>query len=75
MYGREKKLTAIYIYTGIDIAKDRLDVVLRPSGEYLRLENNEGSIRRLVDRLCKVDLQNLSFSRCRATSSRRLPLR
>ena len=38
-------------YVGIDVAKDRLDVVLRPSGEYLRVRNDEKGVRRVVDRL------------------------
>lgn len=38
-------------YAGIDVAKDRLDVVLRPSGEYLRTGNDERDIRSLVCRL------------------------
>ncbi len=27
-------------YAGIDVAKDRLDVVLRPSGEYIEVPND-----------------------------------
>ena len=38
-------------YVGIDIAKDRLDVVFRPSGAYLRAANEERGVRRVVDRL------------------------
>ena len=38
-------------YVGIDVAKDHLDVVLRPSGEYLRAANDEKGVRRVVDRL------------------------
>ena len=38
-------------YAGVDVAKDRLDVVLRPSGEYLRAANDERGIRGLALRL------------------------
>ena len=44
-------------YAGIDVAKDRLDVVLRPTGEYLRLENSEQGARRLAKRLSKEGLE------------------
>lgn len=39
------------IYVGIYVAKDRLDVVLRPTGEYLELANSDTDIRELVRRL------------------------
>ena len=38
-------------YAGIDVAKDRLDVVLRPSGEYVEATNDERGIRSVVLRL------------------------
>jgi transposase len=45
-------------YAGIDVAKDYLDVVFRPTGEYLRLANDdERGVGQLVDRLRKEDLQ------------------
>ena len=44
-------MTAATIYVGIDVAKDRLDVVLRPSGEYLGMGNDERGIGSLVERL------------------------
>jgi transposase len=44
-------------YAGIDVAKDRLDVVLRPTGEYLRLENSEQGARRLAKQLSKEGLE------------------
>ena len=28
-------------YAGIDVSKERLNLVIRPSGEYLRMGNNE----------------------------------
>ena len=49
-------MAATPIYVGIDVAKDRLDVVLRPTGEYLELENNDRDIRKLVQRLRKENL-------------------
>ena len=39
-------------YAGIDVAKDRLDVVLRPSGEYMEATNDERGIRSVVRLLC-----------------------
>lgn len=38
-------------YAGIDVAKDRLDVVLRPSGEYLEATNDEPGIGSVMRRL------------------------
>jgi hypothetical protein len=35
----QMKETPIY-YAGIDVAKDRLDVVLRPSGQYVEATNH-----------------------------------
>ena len=39
-------------YAGIDVAKDRLDVVLRPSGEYVEVTNDERGIRSVVRLVC-----------------------
>ena len=50
-------MAATLIYAGIDVAKERIDVVLRPSGEYLELENSDRDIRKLVKRLCKEELE------------------
>lgn len=38
-------------YVGIDVAKDHLDVVFRPGGEYLKTTNDERGIASVVDRL------------------------
>ncbi len=38
------------------MAKDRLDVVLRPSGEYVEATNDERGIRSVVRRLRKDDV-------------------
>jgi transposase len=40
-------------YAGIDVAKDRLDVVLRPGGGYVEATNDERGIRSVVRRLRK----------------------
>ena len=44
-------MTDATTYAGIDVAKDRLDVVLRPSGEYLEATNDEPGIRSVLRRL------------------------
>ena len=44
-------MTDTPIYVGIDVAKDSLDVVLRPAGEYLRTGNDDRGIESLVSRL------------------------
>jgi transposase len=41
---------------GIDGAKDRLDVVLRPNGEYVEATNDERGIRSVVRRLPNEDV-------------------
>jgi len=38
-------------YAGIDVSKEHLDVVLRPTGEYLRANNDERGIESLAARL------------------------
>jgi transposase len=42
-------------YVGIDVAKDHVDVVIRPTGEYLRAANDEDGARSLVGRLGRED--------------------
>ena len=49
-------MTGTPTYAGIDVAKDRLDVVLRPSGEYMEATNDERGIGSLVRRLRKEDV-------------------
>lgn len=39
------------IIVGIDVAKDRLDVAVRPTGEAFFVERNAGGLERLVERL------------------------
>ena len=48
-------MTQTPTYAGIDVAKDRLDVVLWPSGEYVEATNDERGIRSVVRRLRKED--------------------
>src|SRR5215211_2474296 len=42
-------------YVGIDVAKDRLDVVLRPTGEYMGTTNDERGIKAVVRHLRKQE--------------------
>lgn len=42
-------------YVGIDVAKDRLDVVVRPTGEYLGTTNDERGIKAVVRHLRKQE--------------------
>jgi transposase len=51
-----RQMTETPTYAGIDVAKDRLDVVLRPSGEYVEATNDERGIRSVVRRLRKEDV-------------------
>ena len=39
------------IYVGVDVSKQSLDVVIRPTGEYLTSTNDEAGISMLVERL------------------------
>jgi transposase len=41
---------------GIDVAKDRLDVMLRPSGQYVEATNDERGIRSMVRLLRKENV-------------------
>src|SRR5215208_5321280 len=50
-------------YAGIDVAKDRLDVVLRPSGEYMEATNDERGIRSVVRRLRKENVALWRYSK------------
>ena len=44
-------MTAPVVVVGVDVAKARLDVAVRPSGETGSVENNEGGVTALVARL------------------------
>jgi transposase len=47
-------MTATPTYVGIDVAKNRLDIAIRPSGECQQVGNDERGIRYVVSRLRKV---------------------
>ena len=47
-------MTATPTYVGIDVAKNRLDIAMRPSGECEQVGNDERGIRYVVSRLHKV---------------------
>ena len=57
-------------YAGIDVAKDRLDVMLRPSGEYVEATNDERGIRSVVRRLRK---ENVALAVLEATGGLEQP--
>jgi len=64
------QMTQTPTYAGIDVAKDRLDVVLRPSGEYVEATNDERGIRSVVRRLRK---ENLALAVLEATGGLEQP--
>jgi transposase len=47
-------MTVTPTYVGIDVAKNRLDIAMRPSGECEQVGNDERGIRYVVSRLHKV---------------------
>ena len=47
-------MTVTPTYVGIDVAKNRLDIAMRPSGECQQVGNDERGIRYVVSRLRKV---------------------
>ncbi len=47
-------MTAAPTYVGIDVAKNRLDIAMHPSGECQQVGNDERGIRYVVSRLRKV---------------------
>jgi transposase len=47
-------MTATPTYVGIDVAKNRLDIAMRPSGECKQVGNDERGTRYVVSRLRKV---------------------
>lgn len=47
-------MTTTPTYVGIDVAKDHLDVAIRPSGECQRVANDERGIEYVVSRLREV---------------------
>jgi transposase len=65
-----RQMTETPTYAGIDVAKDRLDVVLRPSGEYVEATNDERGIRSVVRRLRK---ENVALAVLEATGGLEQP--
>jgi transposase len=51
---RRTTMTTTPTYVGIDVAKDHLDVAIRPSGECQRVANDERGIEYVVSRLREV---------------------
>src|SRR3970040_184833 len=49
--GEEGPMTAIAVFVGIDVSKDRLDLALRPTGERGTSPNTERGIRTVCRRL------------------------
>jgi transposase len=66
-----RQMTETPTYAGIDVAKDRLDVVLRPSGEYVEATNDERGIRSVVRRLRK---ENVALAVLEATGGLEQPV-
>jgi transposase len=51
----ERKMGGQDSYVGVDVSKERLDVALRPSGEFFSEANDERAVSRLVKRLKPLD--------------------
>jgi transposase len=65
-----RQMTETPTYAGLDVAKDRLDMVLRPSGEYVEATNDERGIRSVVRRLRK---ENVALAALEATGGLEQP--
>jgi transposase len=63
-------MTETPTYAGIDVAKDRLDVMLRPSGEYVEATNDERGIRSVV---CRLRKENVALAVLEATGGLEQP--
>jgi transposase len=61
-------------YVGIDVAKDRLDVVLRPTGEYLGTTNDERGIKAVVRHLRKQEEEEIALVVLEATGGLEQPV-
>src|SRR5215213_790152 len=70
--GEQAEMTETPTYAGIDVAKDRLDVMLRPSGGYVEATNDERGIRSVVRRLRK---ENVALAVLEATGGLEPPPR
>jgi transposase len=47
------------VFVGVDVSKAKLDVAIRPSGEFFSEANDERSVRRLVKRLRPLDCRRI----------------
>jgi transposase len=51
----EGKMDGREVYVGVDVSKERLDVALRPSGEFFSEANDKRAVSRVVKRLQPLD--------------------
>src|SRR5437762_9847023 len=51
----EGKMGGQGIYVGVDVSKERLDVAVRPNGEFFSEANDKRAVSRLVKRLKALD--------------------
>jgi transposase len=51
----EGKMGGREVYVGVDVSKERLDVAVRPSGEFFSEANDKRAVNRLVKRLQPLD--------------------
>ena len=47
------------VYVGVDVSKERLDIAVRPSGEFFSEANDKRAVSRLVKRLTALDCTRL----------------
>ena len=59
------------VYVGVDVSKSHLDVAVRPTGEFWRVENSEAEIAQLVSRLKELEPTIVVME---ATGSYEMPL-
>jgi len=52
--GRGTRMNGSGLFVGIDVAKETLDVAVRPGGERWRVNNDEAGIKQLVGQLLKL---------------------
>jgi transposase len=57
-----KKISKAYI--GVDISKKYLDIYIYPFDKFLKIENSEAAIKRLIKELAKYDIAQIA---CEAT--------
>jgi transposase len=51
----EGKMSGQQVYVGVDVSKEKLDVAVRPSGEFFSEANDKRAVSRLVKRLKALD--------------------